>query len=116
MAKIIKLEVEQITFDDGSTIYSYHDQDCCESHYLDPSEIELNEVKDLEFDLTQPLEQLIERVEGYGIRLKAKNNFPLPIPCYGYNNGYYGTNINLTLTTKDKTETVDISECQDIMD
>ena len=114
MSKIIKLEQELITFDDESTLSSSHDGDCCESHYIDASGIELDEVKDLEFDLTQSLEQLIERVEGYGIRLKSLNNFALPIPAYGYNNGFYGTNIDLTLQTKNKSETIDISECQDI--
>lgn len=114
MAKIIKLEQEWITFDDGSIIFSSHDSDCCEHHYLDPSGIELYEVKDLEFDLTQSLESLIERVDGYGIRLKSTNNFALAIPAYGYNNGYYGTNIDLTLKTDNKTETIDITECQDI--
>ena len=114
MAKIIKLEEELITFDDGSTLCSSHHSDCCESHYIDASGIELNEVKDLEFDLTKPLEDLIERVEGYGIRLKSTNNFALPITAYGYNNGYYGTNIDLTLQTANKTETIDITECQDI--
>jgi len=114
MTRIIKLEEEQITFDDGSTLTSSHESDCCESHYIDPSGIDLDEVKDLEFDLTQPLESLIERIEGYGIRFKSSNNFSLPIPAYGYNNGYYGTNIDLILTTKDRTEKIDITECQDI--
>lgn len=116
MSKIIKLQQELIAFDDGSTITSDHNQDCCERHYLDAGSIDLDEVKDLEFDLTQPLEQLIERVEDYGIRLKATNNFALAIPAYGYNNGYYGTNIDLTLKTADKEETIDISECQNIRD
>lgn len=114
MAKIIHLEEGCITFDDGSTLSSSHDQDCCEHHTIDASEISLDEVKDLEFDLSQPLEDLIEKVEDYGIRLKSTNNFPLSIPAYGYNNGYYGTNIDLTLKTKDKEETIDISECQTI--
>lgn len=114
MSKIIKLENELITFDCGSTLSSSHESDCCEHHELDPTGISLEEVKDLEFDLSQPLESLIERVEGYGIRLKSTNNFPLPIPAYGYNNGYYGTNIDLTLKTKDKSETIDITECQSI--
>lgn len=116
MAKIIKLEEEVITFDDGSTLSSYHEPDCCEHHQLDPTGISLDEVEDLDFDLNQPLENLIEKVVGYGIRLKATNNFPLPIPGYGYNNGYYSHSLSLTLKTKDKEETIDITECQEISD
>jgi len=113
MSKIIKLENEKITFDCGSTLVSSHDSDCCEHHELDPTGIELDEVKHMEFNLNQPLEELIERVEGYGIRLKSTNDHPLPIPGYGYNNGYYGSNIDLTLTVGDRSETIDISECQE---
>lgn len=113
MAKIIRLENELITFDDGSTLSSDHQSSCCEHHELDPTGIDLEEVKDLEFNLDLPIVELIEKVEGYGIRLKSTNNFPLSIPAYGYNNGYYSDNLLLTLTTKNKTENLDISECQE---
>lgn len=116
MQKIVKLSPETIVFDDESIIYSVHEQDCCESHYIDPTGLNLSEIMDLEFDLSKPLETLIERVEGYGIRLKPVNNFPLSIPAYGINNGYYGTNIKLILQTKDKYEIIDITECQEISD
>lgn len=116
MSKIIKLEEQRITFDCGSILYSSHDQDCCEVHQIDPTGIKLDEVKDMIFNLNKPLKDLIEKVEGYGIRLKSINDHPLPIPAYGYNNGYYGSNINLHLTVNNKTQTIDISECQEIPD
>lgn len=33
--KIKIIEEERIVFDDNSRLYSYHEADCCESHYLD---------------------------------------------------------------------------------
>lgn len=114
MAKIKSLSGNEIVFDDGSRLYSDHDQDCCESHSLDVDGISLSEVEDLEFDLDQPLEDLIEKVEDYGIRLKSSNNFPVSIPGYGYNNGYYSSNLTLKLQTSKKSETIDISDCQKI--
>lgn len=116
MAKIARLENELITFDDGSTLESHHDRDCCEHHELDPTGIDLKEVEDLEFDLTRPLEELIERVEGYGIRLISSNNFPLSIPAYGYNNGYYSDQLELILTVNGKKQILDITECQSYKD
>lgn len=116
MAKIIKLENERILFNDGSTLTSYHAGHCCEHHELDPTGIDLEEVKDLEFDLTKPLGELIEKVDGYGIRLISSNNFPLSIPAYGYNNGYYSDQLDLTLTVDGKEQKLDITECQEITD
>ena len=34
MAKVIKIN-DGLYFDDGSSLTSDHDQDCCEHHYLD---------------------------------------------------------------------------------
>lgn len=114
MTKIIKLEAGRITFDDGHTISSNHNTDCCEWHEIDASGISIEEVKDLEFDLSLPFEELIQKVEGYGIRINPINNFPLSVPAYGYNNGYYGNNIDLILSKGNKVIWEhDITECQE---
>lgn len=117
MARIINLSGDTIKFDDGHTIYTKHDQDCGEIHEIDTSGIDLSEVKDMEFDLSLPFDKLVEKVESYGIRLKSINSHPLNIPAYGYNNGYYSTDIDLILNKDGVTIwSVDISECQNITD
>ena len=32
--KVVALNSDEITFDNGVKLYSNHDQDCCENHYL----------------------------------------------------------------------------------
>ena len=110
--KIDKL-YNAIVFENGWRLTSHHEQDCCEEHYLDFTSIEFDEVKDLDFDLENPKE-IIEKVEGYGIRLKPKNGYPVAIPGYACNNGYYSSNLTLYLyDDKDHAVfTLDITECQ----
>jgi hypothetical protein len=103
-----------IRFDDGSTLEDFHDSECCEHHYLDFSAISLEDFDGLEFDLSS--EDFFERVPDYGIRLVPTNGHPVSIPGYGYNNGYYSSNLSLILTTPDGKKTFDISECQEWKD
>jgi hypothetical protein len=124
MSKIVKIEQEVdfpkgeyreggvISFDDGSKLEVFHHQDCCEKHYLDLATIKLEDVKDLEFDLSK--DNFFERVVNYGIRLLPTNNHPVPIPGYGSNNGYYSSDLNLKLITPDRTTEFEIRDCQDI--
>jgi len=110
--KVVKVDSDSVEFENGVKLYSNHDQDCCESHYLDFSDLKIEDFKDLEFDLTN--DDFFERIEDYGIALKPINGFPVRIPGYGSNNGYYSSNIDLIVTNdKDFTKTYDISECQD---
>lgn len=44
MSKIIKIDGEQVVFDDGHTLQSEHSSDCCEHHWLDFSGLELADV------------------------------------------------------------------------
>ena len=103
-----------IVFENGWQLTSYHDQECCEEHYLDFASIELDEVKDLDFDLENP-EKIIEKVEGYGIRLKPKNGYPVAIPGYAINNGYYSSDLTLYLYDEKGNVrfSLDISDCQE---
>ena len=109
--KVIKVTNYEIIFDNGLKLSSDHNQDCCESHYLDLEHIKLDDFEDLEFDLSN--DNFFERIEGYGIALLPVKGFPVRIPGYGYNSGYYSSNLDLILTNgKNITKTYDITECQ----
>lgn len=75
MAKIISLADQSITFDDGHVIYSDHYSDCCEWHEIHTSDIDLDEVKDMEFDLSLPFEELIEKLIIFTIRYYINDSY-----------------------------------------
>ncbi|UFK09572.1 hypothetical protein [Xanthomonas phage DES1] len=110
MSKVIKLD-GCLIFDDGHVLSSDHDQDCCESHWLDFIGLVNDDFKGLDFDLSE--ESFFERVEDFGIRLLPVNGHPIPIPGYGANNGYYSSNLTLVLQLPNgKNKKFDITECQ----
>ena len=103
-----------IVFSDGSRLYSYHAQDCCESHELTFSDLKLQDFEGLEFDLSG--DGFFQRVEGFGIRLIPVNGHPVPVPGHGSNNGHYGSDIALILTSGDPKGAErrwDVTECQE---
>jgi len=110
--KVVKVDQYSMVFDDGTELSSSHEQDCCENHYLSFEHITLEEVEDLRFDLTK--DDFFEKIEDYGIALKPLNGHPVRIPGYGFNNGYYGTNLALTIDNSNMKyhKKHDISECQ----
>jgi hypothetical protein len=109
--KVVKLESEQIVFDNGIILNSYHDQDCCESHYLWFNDLTLEDFEGLEFDLSN--DNFFKRVEGYGIELIPINGFPIRIPAYADNNGYYSDNLILRISDSlGFYKGYDITECQ----
>jgi hypothetical protein len=113
--KVVAIDSDSLEFNNGVKLYSNHDQDCCESHYLSLSDLTLEDFEGLEFDLTN--DDFFERIEDYGIALKPINGFPVRIPGYGSNNGYYSSNLDLILTNgADFKKTFDISECQVVSD
>ena len=113
--KVVKVDTRNdvIEFDNGFKIYSDHQQDCCEHHYLDFSDLIIDDFDDLEFDLTD--ENFFNRIEDYGIELKPIKGHSVKVPGYGSNNGYYGSNIDLVIENKEGKviKTYDISECQE---
>ena len=110
--KVIKVDSDVIYFENGVKLYSDHDQDCCEHHYLSMNDLTIADFDGLEFDLSN--DDFFERIEDYGIALKPINGFPVRIPGYGSNNGYYGSNIDLIVTDgKGIKKVYDISECQE---
>lgn len=114
MAKVIKVEREQVLFDNGMVMTSDHCQDCCEHHYLCFGEAEGLLGADIPIDnLEHRSENFFETVEGYGIRLLAKGQHPIAVPGYGDNNGCYGTNIDLIVMKNNKVIfSQDVTECQ----
>lgn len=110
-----------IIFNDGSMLTSAHEQDCCESHYLDFSNEDEQSLKQLKFKAYNDggLDiSIVSKIEGYGIELKPLNDHPLRIPGYGYNNGYYSTELILEYIDKNRqlVWSLDVSECQHIDD
>ena len=113
---VIKITENELTFSDNSILFSDHEQDCCEDHYLDFSDLTLEDFKGLEFDISE--DNFFRKVEGYGIELLPLAGWPIRVPGYGHNNGYYSTNLTLVLISNSGgspiTKSFDISECQDI--
>lgn len=113
--KVIGLGSESIIFEGNVVLYSDHDQDCCEHHYLSTENLTLEDFEGLEFDLTA--DDFFTRIEDYGIALNPSNGHPVRIPGYGYNNGYYGSGLALVITKDNQTvQKFDITECQRWMD
>lgn len=113
--KVVKLDLDSLEFDNGVKLYSYHESDCCENHYLSFSDLTLDDFEGLEFDLSN--DDFFERIEGYGIALKPIKGFPIRIPGYGENNGYYSENLSLIVTDCNGFEKrYDVTECQKVSD
>lgn len=110
--KVVKVTSDELVFDNGFKLFSDHNQDCCEHHYLDFSDLTIGDFEDLEFNLAN--DYFFNRVEEYGIELKPLVGHVVRIPGYGLNNGYYGSNIDLVIADLNgKTiKSYDVSECQ----
>jgi len=104
--KVINIKDDRIIFDNGVMMYSEHYQECCESHFLDFSNISLEDFDGLEFDLDG---EFFNRIEDYGIELVPLNGHTVKIPGYASNNGYYSDQLTLVLSNG---KTFDITECQ----
>jgi len=113
--KVVSIDSDSLEFDNGIVLTSHHDQDCCETHYLSLSDLTLADFDGLEFDLTT--DAFFERIDGYGIALNPLVGYPVRIPGYGLNNGYYSSRLDLVLEDDYGFKKVfDVSECQYIAD
>lgn len=111
--KVIKIESEMITFDNGVQLYSNHDTDCCEHHYLKFDDLTLSDFEGLEFNLSN--DDFFKRIPGYGIELIPIHGHSVRVPGYGSNNGYYSDNLGLVISDE-RGKTImeyNITECQD---
>jgi hypothetical protein len=104
-----------IYFTDNIMLGSWHEYDCCEDHFIDFEHITIDDFKGLNFDLSN--DNFFKRIPDYGIELIPINGHSIKIPGYGYNNGWYGTNIKLVIINNDKLlHTYDVTECQKLLD
>lgn len=109
--KVIKVESEELFFENNVSLSSWHEQDCCENHWIDFSDFKLEDFEGMLFDFTN--DDFFDRIDGYGIALKPINDHPVRIPGYGSNNGYYSSNLRLVLYDGKTNRTFDITECQE---
>lgn len=116
-------EESKIIFTNGYVLTSEHWNDCCESHYLDFNMMKNYNIgtatgKPIDiykqsFDFSKGVP--FKRVDGIGILLYDTEGNKYLINGYGYNNGYYGTNIDLVLTYGIMVKyRYNVSECQEI--
>lgn len=112
--KVVKIGDEEIEFDNGVKLYSSHESDCCEHHWLSFKDLTIDDFKGLKFDLSN--DNFFKKIENYGIELIPIRGYSVKIPGYGSNNGYYSTQLELVLDNNGVIKTYDITECQDISD
>jgi hypothetical protein len=114
--KVVAIKNEDdgvIEFSNGYRLTTHHESDCCEHHYWSLTDLTIDDFNGLEFDLDD--DNFFGRIEGYGICLVPIDGFPIRIPAYGSNNGYYSQNLSLVLTKDNKTiNEFDITKCQDV--
>lgn len=111
--KVVRIGAEELEFDNGMILKSYHEKDCCEYHWLSMDDLTMADFNGLLFDLSN--DGFFERIEDYGIALKPKNGHPVRIPGYSSNNGYYSANLSLVITEANGNgyfKKYDIEECQ----
>jgi len=111
---VVKIEKESIEFDNGVQLYSNHESECCENHWLSFEHLTLDDFDKLKFDLST--DTFFKRIDGYGIELIPVRGHSVKVPGYGSNNGYYSSQLELVLSGGGLDKTFDISECQDISD
>lgn len=112
--KVVKVGAEQIEFECGVILYSNHERNCCEGHYLSFKDLKLDDFDGLEFDLTT--DDFFKKINDYGIELIPINGYSVKVPGYGSNNGYYSTDLQLCVTGAGIDKEWDITECQEISD
>jgi hypothetical protein len=107
---VVKVDSESIDFNNGVVLFSEHDQDCCEIHYLSFDDLTIADFEGLEFDLTS--ENFFRRIDGYGIELVPIKGHSVKVPGYSSNNGYYSNELTLVVAGNGFRKTFDITECQ----
>jgi len=112
MSKVTVVEVSQysITFSNGDELSSSHESSCCEEHFLSFNDLSLKDFDGLEFNLEH--DNFFKKIDDYGIELIPLSGWGVKVPGYGFNNGYYSSDLTLEVGRKGKYKTFDISECQ----
>lgn len=112
--KVVKVSSDELEFEDGIKLYASHESDCCESHWLSFEDLTIDDFNGLEFDLSG--DDFFKKIEDYGIELVPVKGWPVRVPGYGANNGYYSTELTLHLRGLGIDKRWDITECQEIND
>ena len=108
---VVAVNEDEIIFTNGYSLCSYHDRECCEDHWLDFGHLSLSDFKGLEFDISN--DNFFKRVEGFGIRLIPLNGYPISVPGYGENNGFYSDQMDLVLMRGSEViKSFEVTECQ----
>ena len=106
-------DVTRILFDNGKTLESYHNVDCCEVVYADFRNMQVmgqrdeNYIDSDDLDFFEDILDSVVPIEGLGFYLVTKQGICLLVSCYDIQNGYYGNNLTLLYDGKER----DISEC-----
>ena len=111
--KVVEVKEDSLVFDNGYSIESDHDSDCCEWHWLEFKDLELKDFEGLEFDLSN--DNFFKRIPDYGIELIPIKGWSVKIAGHGANNGFYSSDLSLLI--RDKANVIrsyDITECQNI--
>ena len=109
--KVTKIYRDHIEFEDNFKLFSDHIPECCENHYLSFENLELRDFDGLEFDLSDG--GFFNQIKDYGIELRPIKGFPIRIPGYASNNGYYSDNLSLCISNENVIiKKYDITECQ----
>lgn len=87
--KIIKLNQDELVFDNGMIISYDHCQSCCEHNYADFKQIE-----QLALNTNFDENLIFEAVQDSGFRFGNPNKMFF-IPCYSEQNGCYTTEIDI---------------------
>lgn len=112
--KLIEINDDFLLFEDGTKLYSDHEQDCCEHHWLSFKDLSDLDFEGLEFDFSG--DNFFNRIDGYGIELIPTQGHSVKIAGYGSNNGYYSSNLTLVVEKEGQRKEFDVTECQEISD
>ncbi len=108
--KVVSICSGYIQFTNEVQLYSYHEKECCEEHYLSFTDLTMLDFEGLKFDFSN--DYFFKRIPGYGIELIPVFGHSIKIPGYSSNNGYYIDALDLVISNSFFTKKYDISECQ----
>lgn len=116
--KIKKIAYDCITFDNKKEMTFHHEQDCCEHNYADFPILKTynlsvktgKQINIYDIDFPDTLAELFGGgVKDGGFNIKSKKGDLFFIPCYSDQNGYYTTELFITLKNDWEEETLNVS-------
>ena len=88
--RIVKIEENELIFDNGNCISADHVRDCCEWNYADFPQLD-DEARAYDYDEDISFEE----VENCGFRF-GDSRRKFFVPCYSEQNGYYSSDLDIT--------------------